>query len=71
MSNQFSFPRSSVQGKGSQGLRQNFVERQKFIYKASLIFAPVLEMNKLWETNTIVMQNRLISLQLQPFMCRS
>ena len=49
MSNQFSFPRSSVQGKGGQRLRQNFVERQKF--KASLVFASVLEMNKLRETN--------------------
>ena len=58
MSNQFSFPRSSVQGKGSQGLSQNFVERQ--IFRASLICAPVLEMNKLRETNTIVMKNRLI-----------
>ena len=58
MSNQFSFPRSSVQGKGSQGLRENFVEHQKF--RASRVFASVVEMNKLWETNTIVMKKRLI-----------
>ena len=38
--NQFSFSRSSVQGKGVQGLRQNFVERQKL--EASLVFASVL-----------------------------
>ena len=45
MPNQFSFPRSSVQGKGGQRLRQNFVEAQKF--RASRMFASVLQMNKL------------------------
>ena len=45
MPNQFSFPRSLVQGKGGQGLWQNFVGAQKF--RASLMFASVLQMNKL------------------------
>ena len=45
MPNQFSFPRSSVQGNGGQRLRQKFVEAQKF--RASRMLASVFQMNKL------------------------